>query len=72
MKVALIGASGFVGSAILQELLQRAHQVTAIVRNAGKITPAEKLEVISVNVLDGIALKTAITGHDAVISAYNP
>lgn len=72
MKVALIGASGFVGSAILQELLQRAHQVTAIVRNAGKITPAEKLEVISVNILDEIALKTAITGHDAVISAYNP
>lgn len=72
MKVALIGASGFVGSAILQELLQRGHQVTAIVRNTGKITPAENLKVISVNVLDEAALQTAITGHEAVISAYNP
>ena len=29
MKVALIGASGFVGSAILHEALNRGHQVTA-------------------------------------------
>lgn len=72
MKIALIGASGFVGSAILRELLQRAHQVTAIVRNAGKISPTENLTVISVNVLDEAALQTAITGHEAVISAYNP
>ncbi len=33
MKVALIGASGFVGKAVLNELLQRGHQVLAIVRN---------------------------------------
>ncbi|WP_372868441.1 NAD(P)H-binding protein, partial [Pseudomonas sp.] len=33
MKLALIGASGFVGAAVLQEALNRGHQVTAIVRN---------------------------------------
>jgi putative NADH-flavin reductase len=32
MKIALIGATGFVGSAILQEALERGHEVTAIVR----------------------------------------
>ncbi len=37
MKIALIGASGFVGSKILAEALQRGHQVTAIVRNPEKI-----------------------------------
>lgn len=31
--VILIGASGFVGSAILEELLNRGHHVTAIVRS---------------------------------------
>ena len=31
MKIALIGATGFVGTAILQEALQRGHEVTAIV-----------------------------------------
>ena len=38
MKVALIGASGFVGAHVLQELLNRGHQVTAIVRNPARIT----------------------------------
>ena len=33
-NVTLIGASGFVGTAILNELLNRGHKVTAIVRYA--------------------------------------
>ena len=33
-NVVLIGASGFVGTAILNELLNRGHKVTAIVRDA--------------------------------------
>lgn len=71
MKVALIGASGFVGSAILKELLQRGHQVTAIVRNPGKVSPAANVTVVSANVLDEAEVKNAVAGHDAVISAYN-
>ena len=38
MKLAVIGASGFVGSAVLNEALSRGHQVTAIVRHPEKIT----------------------------------
>jgi uncharacterized protein YbjT (DUF2867 family) len=33
MKVALLGATGFVGSALLKEALNRGHIVTAIVRH---------------------------------------
>ena len=33
MKIAIIGATGFVGSAVLNEALQRGHTVTAIARN---------------------------------------
>ena len=36
-KVVLIGASGFVGSAILNEALNREIQVTAVVRHPEKI-----------------------------------
>ena len=43
MKIALIGATGFVGSAILKEALERGHEVTAIVRNLEKIKPHPKL-----------------------------
>jgi uncharacterized protein len=71
MEVALIGASGFVGTAILNELLQRGHQVTAIVRNPGKIAPAENVTAVSANALNETEIKNAVAGHDAVISAYN-
>ncbi len=37
MKIALIGASGFVGKAITRELLDRGHEVTAIVRHPEKV-----------------------------------
>ena len=71
MKIALIGASGFVGSAILKELLQRGHSVTAIVRNKEKIPAIENLSVVSANVLDENETVKALAGHDAVVSAYN-
>ncbi len=37
MKMALIGATGFVGSAILREALSRGHDVTAIARDPEKL-----------------------------------
>lgn len=67
----MIGASGFVGSAILKELLSRGHQITAIVRNPEKIASAENLNAASVDVLNETALTKAVAGQDAVISAYN-
>lgn len=71
MKIALIGASGFVGAAILNELLQRNHQVTAIVRHPEKVKKADNLDVVTADVLDEVALQAALRGQDAVISAYN-
>lgn len=37
-NVVLIGATGFVGSSILKELVARGHKVTAIVRNPEKLS----------------------------------
>ena len=37
MKIALIGATGNIGSKVLNEALSRSHQVTAIARNTGKL-----------------------------------
>ena len=36
-NVVLIGATGFVGNAILNELVSRGHNVTAIVRNMDRV-----------------------------------
>lgn len=72
-KVALIGASGFVGTAILNELLSRGYEVTAIVRNPEKVSAtSEKLDIVKADVSDVDALAVALKGNDAVISAYNP
>ncbi len=72
-KTALIGASGFVGSAILNELLSRGYNVEALVRNPEKITVDNpNLTVKKIDVADEKALAEALKGYDAVISAYNP
>ena len=72
MKVAIIGASGMVGSAIRDEALARGHKVTAIVRNPEKIV----IKNPSLTVVKGDVLKdkvdALVRGNDAVISAYNP
>ena len=73
MKVALIGASGFVGTPLLAELLNRGHQVTAVVRHPEKITTEnENLKVKAADIFDTANLAEVIAGNDVVVSAYNP
>ncbi|ACQ93014.1 NAD-dependent epimerase/dehydratase [Tolumonas auensis DSM 9187] len=72
MKLAIIGATGFVGSAVLQEALQQGHDVTAIVRHPEKLAVHPSLTAKAVSVFDEAALADVLRGHDAVISAYNP
>ena len=72
MKIALIGASGFVGSAILQEAVSRGHQVTAIVRDVSKVAAHPQVTAVAVDAQDSQALARVLKGHDRVISAYNP
>jgi putative NADH-flavin reductase len=72
MKIAIIGATGFVGSAVLNEALERGHQITAIARNIGKITLGnDRLTAIAADVEDVAGLAKILAGHQAVVSAYN-
>ncbi len=69
----LIGASGFVGSAILNEALARGIRVTAVVRNPEHIKVSNpNLEVVKADVSSADAVAEVCKGADAVISAYNP
>lgn len=73
MKVALIGATGFVGSHVLTELTTRGHAVTAIVRDPSKVTANNPLlTVIQGDVLHTDELTGLLKGNDIVVSAYNP
>lgn len=69
MKVALIGATGRAGSAILAELLQRGHDVTAIARNAASARFAPGVIAHDADIAEPAVLAPLLGGHDAVISA---
>lgn len=71
MKIALIGATGNAGTPILDELVHRGHEVTAIVRNPEKIAVQPKVTAQKGDVLDQAGLATLVKGHDAVISAVH-
>jgi putative NADH-flavin reductase len=69
--VALIGASGRAGSAILKELSDRGHKVTAIARNPEKIAALPNVTAKQGDVFDKNGLIALLKGHDAVISAVH-
>ena len=74
MKIILIGSTGFVGSHILDEALERGHEVHAILRDINKMTKTHpNLFLIKADVMEEAELEDIFnTGYDAVISAYNP
>jgi len=71
MKVALIGATGFVGTAVLKELLQRGHHVTAIARDITKIENNDNVTAVKADIYNEAEVTEAIKGLDAVVSAFN-
>ncbi len=72
MKIAIIGASGFVGKHLVSEALQRGHEVMAIVRDPAKISESHaNLSIKAVDIRDTEALADALKGQQAVLSAYN-
>lgn len=70
MKIAVIGATGFVGKQLVAEALERGHEVKAIARSAATLT-APGLTPVPVDVTDTEALAAALKGIDVVLSAYN-
>lgn len=73
MKIALIGATGFVGSEVLTEALDRGHQVTAIARNTDNIPiGSDLLKTSEVDIHEVEKLASALKGNEVVISAFNP
>ncbi|MFN3068421.1 NAD(P)-dependent oxidoreductase [Serratia sp. J2] len=72
MKVAIIGATGFVGRRVVDEALARGLQVTAIARQKKDLPDNANLTVALGDVADGPWLAQQLAGHDVVISAYNP
>lgn len=75
MDVALIGATGFVGSYVLHERLSRGHKVTAIARHpdtiAETVQSSSRVHIQQADATVPEQLVPLLSHMDAVISAYN-
>jgi len=70
-KIAVIGATGFVGTQVVKELKSRGYAVEAIVRDASKVELNDQLTAKSININNIDDLAEGLKGNDAVISAFN-
>lgn len=71
MKYAVIGATGYVGNAVVRELAARGHAVTAFARHTDKVFAAPNVQAVKADVHDA-DFAAQLTGFDAVVSAFNP
>jgi len=68
-RIVLLGASGNIGSRILDEALQRGHQVTALSRTPEKISARYGMTAKAANTADISGLATTLAGHDCVVAS---
>ena len=71
MKIAVIGATGFVGSNVVKELVLRNHDVLGISRKKGLVED-EHLHYGSVDIFNEDELAKAVAGYDVVVNAFFP
>ncbi|MVT10364.1 NAD(P)-dependent oxidoreductase [Chitinophaga tropicalis] len=71
MKVAVIGATGFVGAHITNELASRGIEVLGISRQE-KASKKDNISYVAIDVTNVAALATALKGHDVVVNSFNP
>ncbi|WCN37548.1 NAD(P)-dependent oxidoreductase [Aneurinibacillus uraniidurans] len=67
MKIGIVGATGKAGSLIMKEAIDRNHDVTAIVRNAAKLTE-KNISVLEKDVFDLTA--EDLQKFDVVVNAF--
>lgn len=70
MKIAVIGASGMIGSRVVAELAQRDHQVTAVTRSGTQVSGAETS--VAGNLGDADLVGKLAVDHDVILSATGP
>lgn len=67
MKIGIIGASGKVGKLVLEESIERGHEVTAIVRNASKLS-SSNINILEKEIYD--ITSEDLKDLDVVVNAF--
>ena len=71
-KVAVIGATGFVGKQVVNELSNRGYEVNTIARDSSKVEAKDNVNAISADVNNVEEFSKVLEGNDAVINTFNP
>ncbi|HEY3754545.1 MAG TPA: NAD(P)-dependent oxidoreductase [Opitutaceae bacterium] len=69
MKIAILGATGRVGSRLIAELTRRGHQITAVSRTPSRPPSPNQVTSVTADAQNPDQLKRTIEGNDAVIHA---
>lgn len=75
MRTTIFGATGKVGTLLVDQALQAGHEVTAVVRDPARLKAASHnglSRVITADVMNPRSISPAVDGADAVISAIGP
>jgi len=71
MKIAIVGAAGWIGNEVLQEAKSRGHQVIALVRDPAKISDSQ-VDVRKFDITNSDdSLSNALQGADVVVSSVS-
>ncbi|MFB4299053.1 NAD(P)-dependent oxidoreductase [Actinomadura sp. NTSP31] len=74
MRLTVFGATGGIGTRLVRRALEAGHDVTAVVRDPGRM-PAdlrERADVVQADIMDPAAIEEPVKGADAVVSAMGP
>jgi len=74
MKLTILGATGGTGTLLAEQALASGHEVTAIVRDPGRLSipVSPRLRVVIADVMDPASIAPVLADADAVITAVGP
>jgi len=80
MKLTIFGGTGGTGTCLVEQAVAAGHEVTAVVRDAGRLAVADRLAaadrqrltIVTADVMDPAMITPAVAGADAVLSALGP
>jgi uncharacterized protein YbjT (DUF2867 family) len=72
VKLTIFAATGGVGRQLLEQAVDAGHDVTAVVRNPGKLSRPVRAVTADMTAADPAAVEAAVGGADAVLSGLGP
>jgi putative NADH-flavin reductase len=72
MRIAVIGGTGMIGSAVVRCALDHGHDVSVLARDVSALVEVPRISAIAGDARDFEPVIAAVTGADAVVSAVGP